>query len=95
MASKNSATNKAAASSKPKRKTVAKKKTATARKRTTTKKRKAPAKRAAKPKSNILTPEEWTRKTEETAYYIAESDGFRADPVYYWVEAQKQRKAAG
>jgi len=36
------------------------------------------------------------KKIEELAYYLAESDGFRDEPLSYWVKAEQQvRKEVG
>ena len=30
------------------------------------------------------------KRMEELAYYLAEADGFRGDPLSYWLKAEKQ-----
>jgi hypothetical protein len=37
-----------------------------------------------------LSPEEREQKIRETAYYIAERDSFRGDPISYWCEAERE-----
>ena len=60
--------------------------------KTTTKK--AAAKRVASER-NSLSPEQRYRRIEQAAYFLAESEGFRGDPVAYWIEAEKQVAASG
>ena len=45
---------------------------------------KAPKKTAKK----TPTPEERYKKVEAEAYFLAEKDGFKKDPVDYWVAAE-------
>ena len=66
-------------------------------KKTTTKKtpakkapaKKAPAKKKAAGKKSELSPEQRYLVTQETAYYMAENDGFRTDAASYWIAAEK------
>jgi len=58
--------------------------------------KKASARKAAAPKEttakkpHALSPEEHYHWVETRAYFIAESDGFRADPQSYWAQAEIQ-----
>jgi hypothetical protein len=72
------------------RKKVAKKTSGKTTKKATVKK--AAAKKAA-PKRPRLSPEQRYRWIEQAAYLLAESDGFRGDPVAYWIDAEKQLAA--
>jgi len=69
-------------------------------KKTTTKKaatKKAPARKKAAParKAAKTTAEkkDLYRQIEESAYLMAEQDGFRQDPVNYWLAAEMQVQA--
>jgi hypothetical protein len=37
--------------------------------------------------------EELYNRIQFHAYLLAEKDGFRADPVHYWVQAEREAKA--
>lgn len=53
--------------------------------------RRAAARGKARPK--MLAPEERYRRIQEQAYLRAEKDGFRKDPVEYWLEAEAEAGA--
>lgn len=40
--------------------------------------------------SHRLSPEQRERLTRELAYYLAERDSFRGNPVEYWLKAERQ-----
>ena len=60
-------------------------------------KKQSPRKKQDKPAAaaaeNAVTPEQRYMQVEETAYYLAENDGFRRDPVEYWIEAEASMDA--
>lgn len=59
--------------------------------------KKAPAKAAAPKrtpaKAGSLSPEERYQWVATRAYFLAESNGFKGDPVAYWTEAEIQISA--
>ena len=59
--------------------------------------KKAPAKTAtakrAPAKAGSLSPEERYQWVATRAYFLAESNGFKGDPVAYWTEAEIQISA--
>lgn len=48
---------------------------------------------AAERTDTAPTPEERYLRLQESAYYLAESDGFARDPVEYWIEAEAEEAA--
>ena len=54
--------------------------------------KKATARKAAARKTQSA--EQRYRLIEQAAYFLAEGDGFRGDPVGYWIEAEKQVDAS-
>lgn len=65
---------------------VAKKSAAAKPKKTVAKK--APAATAGRP-----SPEERYRMIEQAAYYLAEKQGFKADPLATWIQAEREINA--
>ena len=87
MAAKKSETKKTATAKKTATKKPATKKTAA---------KKAPAKKAPAKKTTArktvksVSSEDFYKMIQESAYFIAENDGFTADPLYYWCVAEEE-----
>ena len=64
------------------------KKKITAKKKSAGKKNTAP-KKPSRDVAKFLSGEELFQYAQETAYYLAERDGFQGDPNHYWLEAQR------
>ncbi len=64
-------------------------KPSTARKPGTASKPNTPAK-PAKPAKKGLSAEERYMRMQQTAYFLAERDGFQRDPIEYWLAAESK-----
>jgi hypothetical protein len=52
-----------------------------------------PAAREPSPVTQEISGEELYNRIQFNAYLLAEKDGFKADPVHYWVQAERAVKA--
>lgn len=47
----------------------------------------------AAPQAPAVSNEELYKRIQFNAYLLAEKDGFKADPVHYWIQAERAAKA--
>ncbi|MCF7838548.1 MAG: DUF2934 domain-containing protein [Candidatus Marinimicrobia bacterium] len=55
--------------------------------------RKTPVKKKAVAPPAVLSSEERYRQIQQAAYFLAEKNGFRGDPLQYWTEAEQRINA--